>query len=58
MDEGRREISDAGLFVRDGVIEQVGPSSELPRDADVVLDMTGQILLPGFVNTHHHLDQT
>ena len=58
MDEGRREISDAGLFVRDGVIEQVGPSSELPRDADVVLDMKGQILLPGFVNTHHHLDQT
>ena len=58
MDEGRREISDAGLFVRDGVIEQVGPSSELPRDADVVLDMKGQILLPGFVNTHHHVDQT
>ena len=58
MDEGRREISDAGLFVRDGVIEQVGPSSELPREADVVLDMKGQILLPGFVNTHHHLDQT
>jgi len=58
MDEGRREIHDAGLFVRDGIIEQVGPSAELPREADVVLDMTGQILLPGFVNTHHHLDQT
>ncbi|HEV2744236.1 MAG TPA: 8-oxoguanine deaminase [Rubrobacter sp.] len=57
MDDGRREISDGGLFVRDGFIEQVGPSSELPRDADVVLDMTGQILLPGFVNTHHHLAQ-
>ena len=58
MDEGRREIPDAGLYVRDGVIEQVGPSAELPREADVVLDMSGQILLPGFVNTHHHLDQT
>ena len=58
MDDGRRELHNAGLFVRDGVIEQVGPSSELPRDADVVLDMKGQILLPGFVNTHHHLDQT
>jgi 8-oxoguanine deaminase len=58
MDEGRRELSDGGLFVRDGIIEQVGPTGELPRDADVVLDMRGQILLPGFVNTHHHLDQT
>ena len=58
MDDGRREIPDAGLFVRDGIIEQVGPTEELPREADVVLDMTGQILLPGFVNTHHHLDQT
>ena len=58
MDNGRRELHNAGLFVRDGIIEQVGPTEELPRDADVVLDMMGQILLPGFVNTHHHLDQT
>jgi 8-oxoguanine deaminase len=58
MDDGRRELANAGLFVRDGIIEQVGPSGELPRDADVVLDITGQVILPGFVNTHHHLDQT
>src|SRR5918993_248944 len=58
MDDGRRELSNAGLFVRDGIIEQVGPTEELPQEADVVLDMTGQIVLPGFVNTHHHLDQT
>ncbi len=58
MDDERREIADAGLFARDGIIEQVGPTSELPRGADVVLDMKGQVLLPGFVNTHHHLDQT
>src|SRR5919199_1912074 len=58
MDDERRELPDAGVFVRDGIIEQVGPTEELPQDADVVLDMAGQILLPGFVNTHHHLDQT
>jgi 8-oxoguanine deaminase len=58
MDDGRREIPDGGLFARDGIIEQVGSTGELPQDADIVLDMTGQILLPGFVNTHHHLDQT
>src|SRR5215208_164274 len=58
MDDQRRELPDAGLFARDGIIEEVGPSERLPQDADVVLDLSGQIVLPGFVNTHHHLDQT
>lgn len=58
MDNARRELADAGLFARDGIIEQVGPTAELPSTADRVLDLRGQIVLPGFVNTHHHLDQT
>jgi len=58
MDDGRRELADGGLFARDGIIEQVGPTSTLPSTADRVLDLSGQIVLPGFVNTHHHLDQT
>jgi len=58
MDAQRREIRGGGLFARDGVIEQVGPDSSLPGEADLVLDLSGQILLPGLVNAHHHLDQT
>jgi cytosine/adenosine deaminase-related metal-dependent hydrolase len=58
MDDERREIPDGGIFVRDGFVEQVGPTSELPTDAETVLDMSGQVVMPGFVNTHHHLDQT
>ncbi len=58
MDDERREIRGGGLFVRDGLVEQVGQTQDLPSDADVVLDMSGQIIVPGFVNTHHHLDQT
>src|SRR5664280_2263555 len=57
MDDQRRELPGAGLFARDGVIEQVGPSADLPSDADVVLELTGHLLLPGLVNCHHHLDQ-
>jgi cytosine/adenosine deaminase-related metal-dependent hydrolase len=57
MDSARREIAGGGLFARDGVIEQVGPDNTLPAAADHVLDATGQILLPGLVNCHHHLDQ-
>ncbi len=58
MDDQRREISDGGLFVRDGKIEFVGETSELPVDADEVLDLSDHILLPGLINTHHHFYQT
>ncbi|WP_420627295.1 8-oxoguanine deaminase [Candidatus Leptofilum sp.] len=58
MDDERREIVNGGLFVRGNVIKQVGPTSELPKTADTVLDLSGHILLPGLVNTHHHLYQS
>ncbi|MCE1254484.1 MAG: 8-oxoguanine deaminase [Anaerolineae bacterium] len=58
MDEQRREITDGGIFIRDGFIEQVGPSNSLPQTADTVIDLTGHIILPGLVNTHHHFYQT
>jgi cytosine/adenosine deaminase-related metal-dependent hydrolase len=58
MDDGRREIPGGGLFARDGVIEQVGPASELPNTADRVFDASGMLVLPGLVNTHHHLCQS
>ena len=36
MDDHRREIPDGGLFVRDGLIEQVGVTRDLPQFADEV----------------------
>ena len=51
------EIRDAGLFARDGVIEHVGQTSSLPDNADQIIDMTGHVVIPGMVNTHHHLFQ-
>lgn len=58
MDDHQREIPEGGLFIRDGFIEQVGPTSGLPPTADEVLDLKGHIVLPGLVNTHHHFYQT
>ncbi len=58
MDEADRCIPDGGLFVRDRVIEQAGPTRDLPGKADRMIDARGMILLPGLVNTHHHLYQT
>ena len=58
MDAQRREIEDGAVFIRDHVIEAVGPSDSLPSTADTVLDARGQVVLPGLVNTHHHFYQT
>lgn len=58
MDDHRREIKDGGIFVKNGFIEQVGPTAEMPDGADDVLDLSGHIVLPGLINTHHHFYQT
>ncbi len=58
MDKARRELANGGLFVRDGFIEQIGTTDDLPQSADTVLDLRGCLVLPGMVNTHHHFYQT
>jgi len=59
MNAQRAELRDAGILVRDHVIEQVGLTRELPTTADEVLDLRGRhVVLPGLVNTHHHFYQT
>ena len=51
------EIKGGGLFARNGIIEAVGESSSLPQIADTIIDMKGHVVIPGMVNTHHHLFQ-
>ncbi len=59
-DEGR-EISDGAVIIRDNVIEAVGPTAQLAPaalDADEVIDLSDHVLMPGMVNTHHHMYQS
>lgn len=58
MDGERREIKQGGLYIVGNQIVQVGPSHELPETADEVLDLKGHIVIPGLVNTHHHMYQS
>src|SRR2546423_4852719 len=50
-------VNDGGMLIEDGRIAQVGPSHEieeaLPADAEVI-DATGRVVLPGFVDAHTH----
>jgi 8-oxoguanine deaminase len=58
MDDAHRRIPHGGVYVVDNVIRQVGPTQDLPPTADEVIDARGMVVLPGLVNTHHHLYQS
>lgn len=58
MDDGRRELADASILVRGNLIEAIGPAAELPTTADRVIDARRHVVIPGLVNTHHHMVQS
>ena len=58
MDEARREIPGGGLFAEGNRITAVGRTRELPESADRILDLAGHVVVPGLVNTHHHMYQS
>lgn len=45
------------VYVQDGIIAEVGEASRLPQRADTVIEADRHVVLPGFVNTHAHLQQ-
>jgi len=56
MDATRRELKGADLLVRDGVIAGIGTGLE--ADGAEILDVSGCVVTPGLINTHHHLFQS
>ena len=57
MDRDMREIRGGSVLVDNNVISAVA-DEDVAIKADRVIEGRGKILLPGFVNTHHHLYQT
>ncbi|MEO6854905.1 MAG: 8-oxoguanine deaminase [Rhodoferax sp.] len=62
LDDSRRELHQGYVFIRDGKIESLGAAADLPPDllhsADEVINATGHLVIPGLVNTHHHMYQS
>jgi len=58
LDEADRFIEDGSVYIEDKYIVKVGKSSSVKRTADRTIDARGNIVMPGLINTHHHLYST
>jgi cytosine/adenosine deaminase-related metal-dependent hydrolase len=58
MDETRREIKNGCIFIKGNEIVSVGKAGDVPQTADRVIDLKGHVVIPGLINTHHHMYQS
>jgi 8-oxoguanine deaminase len=62
MDDAGTEWRDASVLIRGHEIIAVGPTQDLPADlvsqATNTINAKGHIVIPGLVNTHHHMFQS
>jgi 8-oxoguanine deaminase len=62
MDAVHSELRDASLLIRGNIVEAIGSAQDLLQSvggkADEVIDARGHLVMPGMVNTHHHMYQS
>src|SRR5690348_16429472 len=47
-------ITDGAVSIRDGFIQWVGPTDQLPDKSAPAIDAAGKVVMPGFVDSHTH----
>lgn len=58
MDDSRTELRNCSLLIQNGLIEAIGETAELGPPADTVVDASQHVVVPGLINTHHHMYQS
>ena len=56
MDPENDNFTSGWVLIKKNKIDSIGTGKQ--PDADTVIDAKGMVLLPGLVNTHHHMYQT
>ena len=56
--EGNALLSDGYVVIEGGFITAVGTGIPPQVQADTIIDACGKLVLPGMINTHHHMYQT
>ncbi len=57
FDDNSTELANSDVLIRGNRIHSIGRDLAPPEGATII-DATGKLCLPGFVNCHHHLFQT
>jgi 8-oxoguanine deaminase len=58
MDDARRELSGGSMLVDGNRITSIHAAGESLPPADEVVDCSGHVVMPGLINTHHHMYQS
>jgi 8-oxoguanine deaminase len=58
MDDAHTELAGASILVRDGRIAHIGNAADMQGQADQVIDASQHAVVPGLINTHHHMYQS
>src|SRR5215471_5038087 len=54
LDRGVGDFAQADVLIESGQIREVRPNIVASDDAAAVIDVSGRILIPGFIDTHSH----
>jgi 8-oxoguanine deaminase len=58
MDRNKRRIRGGDILIEGPAIVSVGQNLEIMDPVDEVINGDGKVVIPGFVNTHHHCWQS
>ncbi|MBI5403022.1 MAG: putative aminohydrolase SsnA [Ignavibacteriae bacterium] len=58
LGDNSKVLYNHSILLENGLIKKIAPSSEFKEKYDKVIDASGKVVLPGFINAHMHFYST